>query len=125
MTREEVKELLPVITAYAEGKEIELQGVDGNWHDTFNLSFCKEPNCYRIKPCSSHRPFNNAEECWQEMQKHQPFGWIKFRKQEDGYIHFETIRGAGIYFDSLDVTFKDAFDYYTFIDDSPFGIKEE
>lgn len=33
---------------------------------------------YRInKPGVNYRPFANEEECWQEMQKHQPFGWVK------------------------------------------------
>lgn len=125
MTKEEAKELLPVITAFAEGETIEVKGSYGEWVEVISPDFGNGPENYRIKSVPKYRPFNNAEECWQEMQKHQPFGWIKFRKQEDGYIHFETIRDAGIYFDSLDVTFKDAFDYYTFIDDSPFGIKEE
>lgn len=125
MTEKEAKELLPIITAFAEGKRIEVKGSYGEWVEVISPDFGNGPKNYRIKSVPKYRPFNNAEECWQEMQKHQPFGWIKFRKQEDGYIHFETIRDAGIYFDSLDVTFKEAFDYYTFIDDSPFGIKEE
>lgn len=32
---------------------------------------------YRIKPEPKYRPFKDAEECWNEMQKHQPFGWTK------------------------------------------------
>lgn len=125
MTEKEAKELLPIITAFAEGKRIEVKGSYGEWVEVISPDFGNGPKNYRIKSVPKYRPFNNAEECWQEMQKHQRFGWIKFRKQEDGYIHFETIRNAGIYFDSLDVTFEEAFDYYTFIDGSPFGVKEE
>ena len=32
---------------------------------------------YRIKPETKYRPFKDAEECFEEMKKHQPFGWIK------------------------------------------------
>ena len=33
---------------------------------------------YRIKP--EYRPFANAEECWCEMLKHKPFGWVESLK---------------------------------------------
>lgn len=125
MTREEIKILLPVITAYAEGKEIELKDPDGNWKDTFSLSFCRSPENYRIKSEVKCRPFKNAEECWQEMRNHSPFGWVKFKNGESGYIHFETVRNDGIYFNSISTTFEESLDYYTFIDGSPFGVKEE
>lgn len=28
----------------------------------------------------SYRPFKNQEECWNEMLKHEPFGWVKKNK---------------------------------------------
>ncbi len=37
---------------------------------------------YRIKPESKYRPFKDEKECWQEMQKHQPIGWITFQDGE-------------------------------------------
>lgn len=83
MTREEVKELLPIIQAFAEGKEIEIKPKEGvHWcmlaeDDIQYLDFKK---CdFRIKP--KYRPFNNSKECWEEMQKHQPFGWIKCKNE--------------------------------------------
>ena len=83
MTREEAKELLPIIQAFAEGKTIQVQE-DINWcylgnNADFNLS----PQRYRIKAEPKYRSFENKEECWQEMQKHQPFGWIKCK---EGYL---------------------------------------
>lgn len=125
MTRNQAKEFLPMIIAYSEGKVIETKGGDGQWFELFEPDFAKDPKNYRIKPDSEYCPFTSARECWNEMQKHQPFGWIKFKnKNEDGYIHFETVRDNGIFFDSLSLTFKEAFEYYTFIDGSPFGRKE-
>lgn len=126
MTREEIKKLLPLITAYTEGKEIEQKDTDGNWHYTSDLSFCRPPECYRIKQGPKYHPFESAKECWAEMQKHQPFGWIKFKnKNEDGYMHFKTVKDDGIFFYFLSFTFKEAFEYYVFIDGSPFGRKED
>lgn len=125
MTREEVRNLLPVITAYAEGKEIELKGDNNEWHETFNLSFCKNPEYYRIKPRLSCRSFDNAEECWKEMEKHSHFGWIKFKGGEESYIHCEGIEDRGIFYNSTSWTFESMFDKFTFVDGSPFGVKEE
>ena len=59
------------------------------------------------------------------MQKHSPFSWLKFKNKDDGYIHFYKIRNIGIFFDSTSLTFEEAFEYYTFIDNTPFGIKKE
>ena len=39
MTREEAKELLPIILAYAEGKTIQVLTVEGRWKDWDDLIF--------------------------------------------------------------------------------------
>ena len=50
MNRERAKELLPIIEAFAEGKEIEMQGNSIGWEDGGEqLSFDTELE-YRIKP---------------------------------------------------------------------------
>ena len=79
MTREEAKELLPIIQAFAEGKTIQLF-TNGIWEDAKNPSF-GELSRYRIKPEDTYRPFETKEECWNEMLKHQPFGWLKSKKE--------------------------------------------
>lgn len=65
----------------------------------------------------SYRPFKDKDECWNEMQKHQPFGW--FRHKHNGY--YEPIR-VDI---SNDTSFKVLFNTYNFADGTPFGIKED
>ena len=30
----------------------------------------------------TYLPFKNKEECWAEMQKHQPFGWVMEKKDK-------------------------------------------
>ena len=65
----------------------------------------------------SYRPFKSQEECWNEVQKHQPFGWFRHKKKG----HYEPMR-IDI---SEDTLFECLFNEYTFADGTPFGIKEE
>ena len=114
MNRQEAKELLPIIKAFAEGKTILVQD-DIDWCYLGNESdFNLNPQRYRIKPEPKYRPFANAEECWQEMQKHQPFGWVKI---DEGYEQIWHV--------NKDTDFNATFKIYTFADGTPFGINEE
>ena len=114
MERKNTKELLPIITAFAEGKEIQFFH-RGAWNDVPNQKFDEEPYLYRIKPEPKYRPFKTKEECWNEMQKHQPFGWLKSK--------------ASLQLNSYEISdFSDwerRFNAYTFADGTPYGIKEE
>ena len=130
MNRNQAKDMLPIIQALAEGKHIQLKDKTGNWMDIdfINVELCN-PNVYRIKSELVYRPFNNIKECWQEMQKHQPIGWVKSKEvTEDVYF---TITGltngtCGVMLNSPGGwSFSGLFDYYTFADGTPFGIKEE
>ena len=120
MTREELKNAMPILTAFVEGKTIQnyLRG-SGKWiavgeHLDMSDLFAW-PSDYRIKPEPKYRPFKNTEECWNEMLKHQPFGWIKDR--EGQYRHVMSVK------DESD--FAMWFANYIFIDGIPFGIKDE
>ena len=79
MNRQQAKELLPIIEAFAAGEIIQIKGPDNRWYDRdkeeCEIQFNSDPQMYRIKP--KYRPFRSKEECWQEMLKHQPFGWVK------------------------------------------------
>ena len=66
MTREEAKKLMPVIQAFADGKDVETKTGSG-WMSIENMSFAGKPDSYRIKPEPKYRSFANAEECLQEM----------------------------------------------------------
>ena len=113
MTRGEARELLPIIQAFADGKTIEFLNIRNMWEEIEDLLFCKEPKYYRIKPEPKYRPFKNKEECWQEMQNHQPFGWIK---KNGNYLNITLVSEESSY----DVGLKNL----TFVDGAPFGIKE-
>lgn len=133
MNRQEAKELLPVIQAFAEGKTVQFKNSFEDWIDCDNIMFNWPPKDYRIKPSPKYRPFANAEECWQEMQKHEPFGWIKgpgeyknissIRSTTGSYPILINVEIRGEQYEiSRDMSkmFKD----YTFADGSIFGIKE-
>ena len=132
MTREEAKELLPIIQAWAEGKNIQFLS-DGEWHDINQADFTCYPDKYRIKPEPKYRPFKTKEECWNEMQNHQPFGWLKSKKngrlrcigEVSWSDEFETVHIALSTSESLSRSANSMFDEYTFADGTPFGIKEE
>ena len=129
MTREEAKQLLPIIQAFAEGKAIESRCIKGDkslWYDDEDPSFDNDLE-YRIKPEPKYRPFKNAEECWQEMQKHQPFGWLKDKK--DGHHALITAVDDDTCGMSLNGnaawSLSGIMDLFTFADGVPFGVKEE
>lgn len=125
MTRKEVKDLLPIIQAFAEGKGVETKTGSG-WISIKNMSFAGNPKDYRIKPEPKYRPFKNAEECWQEMLKHQPFGYTydRFNDIRDSITKVAT---TGVSYDSptVVISFEEIFDRFVFADGLPFGIKEE
>lgn len=140
MDRNQAKEFYPILQAFAEGKTIETRrkpttdnGVtkDG-WYEFNDWTEMKELEYwvnveYRIKPEPTYRPFKDAEECWNEMEKHQPFGWvIKHNKDKmligevdssDGVILYNQ-RGSMFGFD-------EANRILTFADGLPFGVKDE
>ena len=124
MTREEAKELLPIIQAFAEGKTIEFMLTDGDWQ-VANSPTWRSGLTYRIKPEPKYRPFKNNAECWEEMQKHQPFGWL-INKKTRCYVYpvlYTSI--TAIFADKNSANFNTMFKEYTFADDTPFGIKDE
>ena len=130
MDRNQAKALLPIIQAYAEGKEIEIFDCTKKmWETAILPHFDCDSIFYRIKPETTYRPFKDAEECWKEMLKHKPFGWLKSKEAtEDVYF---TITGltndthGAMLNSSGGWSFSGLFDYYTFSDGTPFGVKVE
>ena len=128
MTREELKEAAKVMEAYANGKKIQCnyncQDNEG-WVDTDNPSFNWDKYVYRIKPEPKYRPFKNQEECWKEMLKHQPFGWIR-NNDTQRLCNIGSIgrNNYGVVIDNSILYFDLAFNTCNFVDGTPFGIKE-
>lgn len=131
MTTEETRNAVKVMEAYANGKKIQYLSNNNKWIDTHNPIFDWYNCVYRIKPEPKYRPFKSQEECWQEMHKHPDFGWIKGNvtgeyKQIVRIYNYNTelIFNIG-YNGSADYSSEMMFSSYTFIDGTPFGIKEE
>lgn len=129
MNIQQAKELLPIIQAFTEGRTIQTKNgagwIDIDEKDYLNIeSIAAYPDCFRIKPEPKYRPFANADECWQEMQKHQPFGWIKASRGKFLIRGFNNnVIAFGIKDNWQDYNY--IFKSYTFADGTPFGIKEE
>lgn len=135
MTRKEAKKIAEAMMAYAEGKNMEFSrwGAE-DWRPCDNPSFQCNIYRYRVQPEPKYRPFKNAEECWQEMQKHQPFGWITLQcgqksgskasiiKLTDNCFYFVG-DGSGICHNLYNYEFDKHF--WLFADGTPFGIKVE
>lgn len=129
MNRIEAKEFYPILQAFVEGRVIEcrtkpsaIEGTDvpNDWTEMKEIEFWKNTE-YRIKPEPTYRPFKDAKECWQEMLKHQPFGWVVGRR--DGVMYLiRSLEYVSVY-TSIQYSFKDAFDKLAFADLVPFGVK--
>lgn len=132
MTREELKEAMPILTAFVDGKTIQCYDHNtGTWVDEREQLHTADlylwPSDFRIKPEPKYRPFKDADECWQEMLKHQPFGWVKYQCDFFQIIHvdYNSIGYGSACGTILHSKFEDIFKDSTFVDGTPFGIKEE
>lgn len=135
MDRNEAKEFHPILHAFAEGKVIECRlkpdfikgsGFSNDWTGVKDLWYMKGLE-YRIKPEQEpkYRPFANAEECWKEMLKHQPFGYTydRLNNIRDSITKVAT---TGVSYDSPTViSFAEIFGRFVFADGVPFGMKVE
>ena len=137
MNRNQAKEFYPILQAYAEGRVIECRtkpsALSKSWQDMNEWTEMKELEYwnnieYRIKQQSEakFRPFNTEEECLQEIRKHEPF--IKYKvieSSKDVYLIIQRIKTDGIETDVERLDFEMAFEWFTFADGTPFGVKEE
>lgn len=125
MNRNQAKELLPIIKAFSEGRIIEyssITDVSKAWREVKDFPIEMINNFkFRIKPEPKYRPFANAEECWEEMQKHQPFGVVKDKYFTNYQTHraFTCLIARGCDFGGYeDETFGSCFKNLLFADGS-------
>ena len=135
MNRIEAKEFYPILQAFAEGNVIEcrtkpssIKGKDipNDWTEINEIGYWDNIE-YRVKQEPKYRPFKDAKECWAEMLKHQPFGWIKCKEGcfniiyvDDDYAGLADPDGS-----SISLASKNSYQDNTFADGTPFGIKVE
>ena len=126
MTKEETAECIKVMQAFANGEIIEEKRFSfdtAEWVESIDPSWQWYKFDYRIKPRTKYRPFKNVEECWKEMLKHHPFGWVKEKGDEPVYFAVHHSVGMGI-IDRPSIEFNEMFNAFTFADGTPFGIRE-
>ena len=127
----EIQRLLPIFKAMAEGKTIQFAtngnswiDIDGDEEGLFLDTLINTPQSYRIKPEPKYRPFKDTEECWAEMLKHEPFGWVKSTLFKDlALVQRVTILYVEINRDIID--YKDTLEKFIFADGTSFGVKVE
>lgn len=123
--KEEVKSVMNIIQAFANGKSIQaIDPYEDEWVDQTALNFkALFEGQYRIKPELKYRPFHNLEECYEEMLKHKPFGWLK--DEIDGHFILITgmYNGEFMLNGNPGWNFLSLMNNYVFADGKPFGIK--
>lgn len=122
MTREEIIERIKVMQAYINGEKVQYKKNSGKWADTEEPIWSNLIK-YRIKPEPKFRPFKDAEECWAEMEKHQPFGWVKTKDKGIRLCIIGLNQKSA--FTQVGHKYDEALDEFIFADGLPFGVKVE
>lgn len=137
MDRNQAKEFYPILQAFAEGRVIECRtkpsavkgtSVPNDWTEINEIEYWNNVE-YRVNPEPRYRPFKDAEECWKEMQKHQPFGWLMSQNGKVNSLIISTDNEGLVIGDRNNgvMSFITATDLFKikFADGTPFGVKVE
>lgn len=136
MNREEAKKILPILTAFVEGKQIQWFDHDTNkWIDCTrngiaDYHFFTDYDDYRIKPEPKYRPFRDGAECWEAVQKQKAFGWVKLKIDPlNMTIGIAEVNKCNVFLSGsrfeAPFDYKEAFEKLIFADGEPFGMKEK
>ena len=130
MTREEARKAAEVMLAYANGNVIEWSRKDrDDWMITDDPIFDWICNDYRFRHKPKYRPFNSTEECWEEMKKHEPFGWVQDKDNSSFKQYILSVDKDGVMISDYDdgtmfLTYEPLLGFCTFVDGRPLGMKE-
>lgn len=111
----------------------------GKSETVFNKSDYREisvNDIININVDENYRPFVSSKECWEEMKKHEPFGWIRMDEDEYGQIdkvikkgllfrYNEPVRYWGEIKGCFIKSFEEACNELRFADGTLFGINLE
>ena len=132
--KKDIDKIMPILQALEKGKTIQFAALVNEWVDLDGdkdglllETLINNPQAFRVKLEPTYRPFANAEECWAEMQKHQPFGWVKCKDNSipGKFMYITSVRSNEVAISSvLDISYSELIKYYTFIDETPIGIKK-
>ena len=126
---------MPILTAFVEGKTIQSYDHNtGKWMDEREQLHTADlfvwPSDFRIKPEPTYRPFRDGVECWETVQKQEAFGWVKIKGDPlNMSIGIAEVNESNVILSGSrsdePLGYKQAFDVLTFLDGTPFGMKEE
>ena len=124
MTREEAKKMLPIIKAWAEGREVEYNDGNGCWvrirGNSGNIQLDAPAEWYRVVP--RYRPFRDNKEFMKALREHGPLA-----DRMTGATCFVSVLLDNYFYvngEEEKVTYDDGFDRFIFKDGEPFGVKE-
>lgn len=132
--KKDINKVMPILQALEKGKTIQFAtlvnewvDIDGNKDGLLLETLINNPQAFRVKPEFEYRPFKDMEECLEEMQKHQPFGWIKnggywYNIVSTGVASVKIINTKG---DIAILSFNTLLSQYKFVDGALLGIKKE
>ena len=134
MTREELKKAMPILTAFVDGKTIQSYDHNtGKWKDEVEQLHTADlfvwPYDFRIKPEPKHRPFKDGAECWDTVQK-EGFDWVKIKGDPmNTSAGIAEVNECNMFLSGSrseePLDYKQSFDVLTFLDGTPFGMKDE
>lgn len=121
MTREEAKKMLPIIKAWAEGREV-LRNDGGSWMwiDGDDIQLDVPAEWYRVAP--RFRPFKDNRECMKALQEHGPL-----IDKNTGATCFVSVLLDNYFYvngEEEKITYDKGFKRFVFGDVEPFGVKE-
>lgn len=125
MNKQQAHNLMSLIQAFTKDIPLEYRKLgEETWHDAISPTFNMEHYQYRIKPKPEYRPFKDENECHQEMLKHTAFGYVTTRNQYYSIAYF-NYRGATLSVgkELIDFSYEEMLEF-TFLDGTPFGIKD-
>lgn len=131
------EEMIEVMKAYTEGKRIEFKSKhdeNDNWDDISYSNWDWRNYDYRVKQESTYRPYKNLKEFKKDIVR--KYGgssfetiletrniWLKSKcKEFIGQI--DKLTTNNIFVDGSDKSWLCVFNYYSYLDGTPFGIKE-
>lgn len=125
MEKEKTENLIKIMQAFLEGETVEervvfLNDRTAGWVKHTGNDWNTIKYEYRIKPKSQYRPFKDGNECWKEMQKHQPFGWVKI---SNCYNHITKVNNENLFINGGYFNLESAYKNIAFADGSVFGVK--
>ena len=87
------------------------------------------PSDFRIKPDPTYRPFKDGAECWETVQK-EGFDWVKIKGDPTNLsVGIAVVNECDMFlsgaYSEKGIGYEEAFEKLTFVDGTPFGMKEE